>query len=96
MSQFMLAVYSADGPRKPMTDEEWWESVNSGDKRQWLTAFFAETSGIFEVIRTDDSEICPTCGGRGVQVSNNTDGSTNQTICPGCNGAQKYKKVIYR
>ena len=22
MSQFMLAVYSADGPRKPMTDEE--------------------------------------------------------------------------
>lgn len=81
---------------KPKTEEEWFQEVGPGDKARWLTAFFVESSGMFEIIRTDESEACGSCGGKGVQTSDNTDGSQTSKICPLCNGATKFRKVIYR
>ena len=68
----------------------------SSDRAKWLAAHFVESSGIFEIIRTDESELCGGCGGRGVLVTNNQDGSQSSTVCPTCNGAQKVRKVLYR
>jgi hypothetical protein len=81
---------------KPKTEEEWFEAVGPGDRARWLTAFFVESSGMFEIVRTDESQACEACGGRGVQVANNSDGTQSSSICPGCNGATKFRKVIYR
>ncbi|MCE9634159.1 MAG: zinc finger-like domain-containing protein [Planctomycetes bacterium] len=81
---------------KPKTEEEWWDERSPGDRARWLTAFFGESSGIFEVIRADESESCDSCGGRGVLVSNGTDGSTQSTVCPKCNGSTKFRKVVFK
>lgn len=81
---------------KPKTEEEWWDTVGPTVRAQWLLALFAETGGLFEVSRTDESELCGGCGGKGVLTSTTTDGGTNQTVCPTCNQAGKVKKVYYR
>lgn len=83
---------------KPKTEEEWWDALadRPGDRAKWLTAWFVESSGIFEIVRTDESELCGACGGRGVNVSNNSDGTTSSTVCTACNGAAKIRKVLYR
>ena len=83
---------------KPKTEEEWWELLGdrATDRAKWLTAYFVESSGIFEIVRADESELCGGCGGRGVLVSNNQDGSQSSSVCPTCNGSQKFRKVLYR
>lgn len=81
---------------KPKTEEEWWEDRSPGDRARWLTAFFGESSGLFEVIRADETELCDSCGGRGVLVSNGTDGTTQNSVCPKCNGSTKFRKVVFK
>jgi hypothetical protein len=92
---------SGQGPQrqtkedKPKTEEEWFEDRGPTDRAAWMKAYFVETSGLFE-IRIDESELCDGCGGRGVNVTQNSDGSSSSAYCPKCNGATKVKKVHYR
>lgn len=81
---------------KPKTEEEWWDLVGPGDRARWLTAFFVESSGIFEITRADEGEMCGNCGGKGSITSNNSDGSQSSTVCTTCNGAAKVRKVTFR
>lgn len=41
---------------KPMTPEEWWTATRPNDRAQWLTAYFVENSGIFELVRTEEAQ----------------------------------------
>jgi hypothetical protein len=81
---------------KPLTEEEWWEQRQASDRVRWMTAWFVESSGMFEVVRTDETATCEGCAGTGVLRQNNTDGSVSTSICTTCNGAAKVRRVIYR
>jgi len=82
-------------PDKPMTEEEWWESVGPSDRTRWLTALFAETSGYFEILRTDQIP-CQGCGGQGFNKSTASNGDEEQHFCVQCNGIGVVKSVSYR
>jgi hypothetical protein len=81
---------------QPKTDEQWWDSVRPADRARWLEAYFVENSGIFEIIRTDESELCSNCAGKGFLAIASSEGGESQTYCPQCNGSGKFKKVMYR
>ncbi|MHC4547188.1 MAG: hypothetical protein ACYTEZ_00290 [Planctomycetota bacterium] len=55
-------------PKKRKTPEEWWEGKIARRKfselRDWLFAWWAEKSGLCEVLEPRE-EICPTCHGKG-------------------------------
>lgn len=82
--------------QQPLTDEGWWDQATNNDQVQWLTAFFAEGSGFFEVIRVDESENCQNCGGLGFTTVTSTGGGSESHFCSQCNGAGKFRKVIFR
>lgn len=81
---------------RPLTEEEWWEKVQAPDRARWMTAYFVESSGIFEVLRADESTLCEGCSGTGVTRATGTDGSVSTSVCMVCNGAGKVRKVYYR
>lgn len=81
---------------KAKTEQEWWDFVNAGDKKRWMEAHFVESSGIFDVIRVDDSEACSGCGGLGFTTAQTSDGGSESHFCVQCNGSGKFRKVIYR
>jgi hypothetical protein len=80
---------------KPLTEEQWWEKVSGNDKRNWLIAYFVETSNRFEILRTDEPN-CESCGGKGKIESTGTDGNTSSTFCRVCNEAGRFRTVSYR
>jgi len=59
----------------PPTAEEWWESAAASERASWLKADFAQTGGLFDVIRTNDAN-CRDCGGTGVTSNAAPDGSS--------------------
>lgn len=81
---------------RPKTDEEWWESMTTAVRSSWLIAWYVETGGKFTPVRTDENEICDGCGGLGVKIGSNADGSQSTSVCTTCNGSTKFKKVYYR
>lgn len=83
---------------KPKTEEEWWEALagKPSDRAQFLVASFVEESGLFEVLRVDESELCSSCGGKGVLTTNTSDGAQSNAVCTTCNGCGKFRKVVYR
>lgn len=81
---------------KPKTDEEWWEDAGTSERKGWMEAYFAEFCGIMTVIRVDESEMCDSCGGKGVKSTDNSDGTTSTSVCPRCNQAGKVRRVYYR
>ncbi len=81
---------------KPKTNEEWWEERSGPERAKWLTAHVVETSGLFEILRADDAELCRACGGNGYLTSSGTDGTESRSICVQCNTAGKIRNVVYR
>jgi hypothetical protein len=77
-----------------LTPQEWWESVGPTDRSVWLTAFFVETSGSFELLRRDQTD-CSGCGGIGTIETPTANGSVPHR-CVQCNGYGKFKSVTYR
>jgi hypothetical protein len=55
-------------PSKPMTPEDWWklklQQHKYGDLRDWLYAWWAEKSGMCDVLEPKD-EMCQSCIGKG-------------------------------
>jgi hypothetical protein len=80
---------------KPLTEEEWWDSVQSGEKASWLAANFAERSGYFEILGTPQNN-CENCSGTGFTKSAGVDGADEQHFCKQCNGCGLVRWVNYR
>lgn len=81
---------------QPKTDEQWWDAVRNNDRARWLESYFVENCGLFEIIRTDESELCSNCAGKGLLAVAAAEGEESQSYCPQCNGSGKFKKVLYR
>lgn len=45
--------------KKLITPEEWWTQSKPSERALWLTAYFVENSGDFEIIRIDESQKTP-------------------------------------
>ena len=80
---------------KPLTEEQWWDSRNTSDRRNWLIAYFVETSNRFTIISAVEAN-CDDCGGTGQINSTGTDGNTSSTFCKRCNGGMRFRTVSYR
>jgi len=79
--------------RQRWTPEEWWNSAPSLDRSTWLTAYFVETSGSFELLRREQTD----CGGcRGIGTIQVIATDNEPLICAECNGSGKIRSVSYR
>ncbi len=85
----------ADKVEKPLTEEEWWDSIQSPDKKAWLMAYFAERGGYFEVVATPQVN-CERCQGLGLLKSVGAQGDDNAHFCPTCNGCGLVRSVTFR
>lgn len=63
------------------TEDVWWSRADSVTRSAFLTAYFVETSGYFEILRVDETA-CEACGGQGE--------------CASCNGCGVVRTVTYR
>src|SRR5207237_773442 len=86
---------AAEKIEKAKTDEEWYEDRSTADRKQWLTANFAETGGYFEVVRAEQTN-CKSCEGTGFTKSSTTGGEEEQHFCVICNGCGVVRTVSYR
>lgn len=89
-------------PRKMVTPDAWFESKlkarRYSDLRDWLYAFWAERSGMCEVLDPKE-ETCPTCNGKGyVQTMISTGGGSVPFFdrCGTCHMARHFRIVRFR
>ena len=80
---------------KPPTRDQWWDKANVKDKTQWVLAYFAERSELFEL---GDREFrpCQLCHGVGLLSKTLQTGDTLSYLCTRCGGAQQDVVVKYR
>lgn len=89
-------------PKKQKTPEGWWEGKvkqrKFSDLRDWLYAWWAENSGMCEVLEPK-LEICPTCHGKGYvpKILTTGDGSVPwYDRCPTCHMAKHLRVVRFK
>ncbi len=82
-------------PPKPPTRDQWWAAATPSDRENWLMAFFAENSGLFEVGEAKWTN-CPTCNGRGLESKSLSSGGVMEYICTRCAGSPRDKRVKFR
>jgi tetratricopeptide (TPR) repeat protein len=89
-------------PSKPNTPDEWWKAKVSqkktGDLRDWLFAWWAEKSGMCDLLDPKD-EPCSTCNGKGytqrmITTPQGSVGFFNR--CQSCYMAKFYRVVRFR
>jgi len=96
-----------DGPRPPkpskrLTPDRWWErKVNArkySELTDWLYAFWAERSGMVEILDPREST-CPTCAGKGymMKIHRSPKGQVPWADrCPACHEARKFRVVLFK
>ncbi len=72
---------------KPMTRDRWWFRSSPAERASWLTAWFAERSGLFDISDVPTRVQCVMCAGRGVK---------GNRLCPRCQGTRYDKRVRFR
>ncbi|MHC4973119.1 MAG: hypothetical protein ACYTG3_12380 [Planctomycetota bacterium] len=89
-------------PKKQKTPEGWWEGKikqrKFSDLRDWLYAWWAEKSGMCEVLEPK-LEICPTCHGKGYVAKIMTTGEGSipwYDRCPTCHMAKHLRVVRFK
>jgi tetratricopeptide (TPR) repeat protein len=89
-------------PKKQKTPEGWWEGKikqrKFSDLRDWLYAWWAEKSGLCEVLEPK-LEICPTCHGKGYlpKIMTTSEGSIPwYDRCPTCHMAKHLRVVRFK
>jgi tetratricopeptide (TPR) repeat protein len=89
-------------PKKQKTPEGWWEGKvqtrKFSDLRDWLYAWWAEKSGMCELLEPK-LEICPTCHGKGYipKILTTADGSIPwYDRCPTCHMAKHLRVVRFK
>lgn len=76
-----LASQRQDGEKE--TDESWWKSLKTIEKRQWLRAYFAEFGGQMEVASAH-ARPCENCDGKGTVTALGNAGRPQVSDCPVC------------
>lgn len=89
-------------PRKMMTPDAWWEGKlkarKHADLRDWLFAYWAERSGLCEVLEPKH-EVCQTCAGKGYVQSMVTTPAGSVPFfdrCPTCHMATFHRIVYFK
>ena len=89
-------------PHPVKTPDGWWNGMHKARKytmtRDWLYAWWAEKSGMVELIDPKE-ELCQTCTGKGYTVGTHT--TSQGTIpffdrCPACHMAKKFRVVRFK
>jgi hypothetical protein len=84
--------------RDPASDavllEAWWDSASASDRSTWMSVYFVETSGVFDVVRVLTLD-CDGCGGTGVLHMHAGTG-VEKITCSTCGGAGKVRTVEFR
>ena len=109
-----LFLKNQEMARKAQTTEEkkedregFWKEYGALSKEQWLLAYFAENSGLFELSKHPQLDNCPDCGGKGVReveiVGSNVaksmtgKGQTGTNAeCPTCHGIGRIRRISFR
>ncbi len=73
-----------DGPNPP-TRDQWWESADPGTRAEWLFAYFAENTDVFEAGPREHTP-CPACQGAGVETVPGPSGEPLRRRCLRCAG----------
>jgi hypothetical protein len=80
---------------KPPTKDEWWAKADRGDRENFVFAYFAENSELFELGEREYKN-CPTCVGTGLISKALSNGETLVYLCTRCGGAQQDILVKFR
>ena len=109
-----LFLKNQETARKSQSSEErtedrnaFWMEYGALSKEQWLLAYFAENSGLFELGKRPLLDNCPDCGGKGIRevaiVGANVSrgmvgkGQTSTTAeCPVCHGIGRIRRISFR
>ena len=73
---------------KLLTPDEWWKSVNSSVRQEWLKAYYFEK---YFIVTKQKLVTCPYCDGKGTSFSNG-----KHVFCPGCHGLRYQRTVIVK
>jgi tetratricopeptide (TPR) repeat protein/ribosomal protein S27AE len=79
--------------KKMQSSEEWWQSVSSTDRKNWLEADYAATSTNVKKVR-EDTRKCPECNGEGSLRANRM-GQNVDVKCQRCHGVQTDLIIVY-
>lgn len=87
-------------PKAMQTPDDWWKKADGSERRDWMTAFYAENGGDMEVVRVE-SKACNTCAGKGYKTylapgANANAGGTRYEICARCHGVGHDRVVVFR
>jgi len=77
------------------TPDEWWAQATHDDRLDWLTAYFAETSGQLTIVRAKPRP-CRTCDGEGTIDSYSERGEIQRVTCPTCKSLKIERLVSFR
>jgi hypothetical protein len=102
-----MARKSQSTEEKQEDRDAFWRDYGALSKEQWLLAYFAENSGLFELSKHPTLDNCPDCGGRGVReidvvganVSKGMTGkgqNTTNAECPICHGIGRIRRISFR
>jgi hypothetical protein len=80
---------------KQKTPDEWWKDAESGTKKQWMKAWFAEQCKILKVV-SERREDCGRCGAKGTIAFDGPQGETIYVTCPDCHGHRYNKAVSFK
>jgi hypothetical protein len=81
---------------KPPTRDGWWAKAAVKERVQWVMAFFAQNSGLFEVSEEPKWSNCIQCNGEGLESKRLSTGELMQYLCTRCGGAQRDMRVQFR
>lgn len=79
--------------KKLQTSEEWWSTASSSERRNFLEAEYAMTSGQAKKVK-EETRKCGACGGEGTLKVNRM-GVSADAKCPRCHGAKDDVIVQY-
>lgn len=87
-----IVTGGSSGKQLP-TAEEWWQSVSSSVRAEWLEAMYAESSAYVKVVETKKDIKCSLCNGTGTLEAQSQQGKP--APCPRCHGARYDLTITY-
>jgi len=78
-----------------VTPEEWWEAQPNEDRQRWLLAYYAEFTGMLDILRAKPRD-CRRCAAEGVIQIQNEKSEFEYITCTVCKGLQYERIVSFR
>lgn len=80
---------------KPPNRDGWWKKADFRERTQYVLAYFAERSELFEMGEPEYRQ-CMRCNGVGLESKSTQTGAVFSYLCPRCGGAQRDMIVKFR